>query len=691
MKSLGKNPLYNLAEFPEFDKIQPGCAVSAIKAHIEDAEKAVTELESNTDLTWDGHVIKRFNATQPLWRAWGIVSHLTSVSNNEEWRKVEETLLPEIIKFSIRVSQSLPLYKSIETLRNSPHYDELDEGQQRVIDRMLLDAKNSGVALVGEGKEKFNEYINRLSVLSMNFTNNVLDATKEFSLWLRDKNDVKGLPGTLLNACAQSARDSGETDATEDKGPWRITLEQAVFGPFMQYSERADLREKLYKAHITRASSGEKDNSPLIDEILSLRNSVAGILGYENYAQLSLSSKMAGNSRAVYQMIDMVGDVAIPKSRDEMKELLKFAQSKGYKGKQLYNWDVAFWSRLHVEELYNYSPEELRPYFQFENVLDGLFKLMERLTGIKVKPADGAVQVWHKDVRFFEISDENNNKIAYLYLDPYSRPESKRGGAWMNEFQTREKTGSGDIKLPVALIVCNQAVPAGGKPSCMTPGEINPLFHEFGHVSQHILTKVDIPQASGINNVEWDAVEIASQFLENWSLRPEVLKSLSSHVDTGEKLDDEILARIFDSEKHMAATKTLRQLSFALMDMDLHSKYSADHDVTPNDIALVATKRFAVIPPLPEDRFLCSFSHIFAGGYAAGYYSYMWSDILAADVFSAFEEAGLENPGAIAYLGRRYTDTVLALGGSQKPLEVFKAFRGREPDPAALLKSKGLA
>lgn len=691
MERLDDNPLYNLAEFPEFDRIRPEHAVPALRAHIANAEKAVAALEAGCEPTWDGRVDALRSATHPLWRAWGVVSHLISVCNSKQWREAEETLLPEVIAFSIRVSQSDPLYKSLRALRDSPEFDSLDAGRKRVVENSLRDARNSGVGLEAGAREEFNACIEKLSKLGMKFTNNLLDATKAFSIMLCDRTETDGLPPTLLEACAQSAREAGEAGASAEDGPWRVTLEHAVYGPFMQYSERRDLREKLYRANVTRASEGETDNCSIIVDILALRRKLAIMVGYEDYAGMSLASKMAEKADAVYDMIDMIGDAAMPKAREEMQTLLEFAHARGFNEARLSNWDQAYWSRRQVEELYGYSPENLRPYFQFAKVLDGLFELAGKLAGIKVESADGIAPVWHKDVRFFRVLGDDRETIAWLYLDPYSRPESKRGGAWMNDLQTRGKMPDGTVKLPIALIVCNQAFPAGGKPSCMTPGEINTLFHEFGHVTQHVLTKVDIPQASGINNIEWDAVEVASQFLENWSMRPEVLKALSSHVDTGAKLDDAILERIHNSEKHMAATQTARQLSFALMDMDLHTKYPSDEFKTPGDAAKAATDRFAVTPPLPEDRFLCSFSHIFAGGYAAGYYSYMWSDVLAADAFGAFEEAGLDNPGSIASLGRRYADTILALGGSRKPMEVFKAFRGREPDPTALLRQKGLA
>lgn len=684
------NPLYRLAEFPQFNSIRPEHGVEAVRALISDAEKAVSVIEAVCPATWNGRIKAAHDATAPVWRTWGVIEHLISVSNGEEWRKVEETLQPEIVTFAMRIMQSRPLYDALMALQTSEEFTALDEGRKRVIASSIRSAHDSGIGLEGEQKASFNAIVNELSSLSMKFSNNILDATKAFSLMLRDKADVAGLPATLLEACAQSARAADETSATPELGPWRITLEYSVYGPFMQYSERRDLRETLYRASIARASEGTRDNRPLIDRILSLRRQMAEILGYKSYSELGLAAKMAANAEAVYSMIDTIGNVAIPKAHEELADLQEFAEAHGFCDGKLMNWDVSYWARLQVEERYGYSPEHLRPYFQLENVLQGLFTLVGKLTGIKVIPADGLVPVWHQDVRFFRVTNASGSTLAWFYLDPYSRPETKRGGAWMNEFQTREMLPEGTLKLPIALIVCNQAVPSGGKPSCMTPIEINTLFHEFGHAIQHMLTQVDIPEASGINNIEWDAVEVASQFLENWCSQPEVLRDLSCHVDTGEKLDEKMLSRIHASDTHHAAMQTVRQLRFALVDMDLHTKFPSKDFQTVADVEKASAERFAVIPPLPEDRFLCSFSHIFSGGYSAGYYSYLWAEVLAADAFGLFEEHGLDNAEAVSRLGRRYTDTILALGGTRHPMDVFKAFRGRAPEVQALLKQKGL-
>ena len=684
------NPLYHLDEFPRFDAILPKHGVPAVRQRIAEAEQTVSAIEAACPATWDGRIRALHNATEPVWRAWGIIQHLISVSNNPEWRTVEETLQPEVIAFAMRVIQSRPLYDALQALRDSHEYNGFDTGHKRVVDKAIRSARDSGVGLEGEAKTAFNAIVNELSARSMKFSNNVLDATKAFSLMLHKPNDVAGLPPTLLEGCAQAARASGKPSATAEKGPWRVTLEHAVYGPFMQYAERRDLREKLYRANIVRASEGTTDNTPLVERILELRREMSRMLGYDNYAQLSLTAKMAGKPEAVYAMINQIGDVALPKAKEDVVELQVFAQSHGFNDGALMPWDLAYWSRLQVEMLFGYSPEALRPYFPLEHVLNGLFDLVSTLTGVRFVAADGVAPTWHPDVRFFRVTDDADTTLAWFYLDPYSRPETKRGGAWMNEFQTRERSSDGSLKRPIALMVCNQAVPAGGKPSCMTPGEISTLFHEFGHALQHMLTEIDIPEASGINNIEWDAVEVASQFLENWCLQPDVLRALAHHVDTGETLDDDMLNRIHASNTHHAALQTIRQLRFANVDLDLHTKFPSPEFPTISDAERQSAERFAVIPPLPEDRFLCSFAHIFAGGYSAGYYSYMWADVLAADVFAMFEEHGLDNTAEVQRIGRRYTETILAQGGAIHPMEVFKAFRGREPDVRALLKQKGL-
>jgi oligopeptidase A len=463
----------------------------------------------------------------------------------------------------------------------------------------------------------------------------------------------------------------------------------------MQHSTRRELREKLYKAFISRASTGELDNTPLIERILELRKEKAMLLGFESYAELSLASKMAPNVEAVEELLEELRRASYDAAREELEELKAFAAAKGAEeASDLQHWDISFWAERQREEKFAFSAEELRPYFPLPQVLDGLFALVNRLFGITVTAADGTAPVWHEDVRYFQIADETGTPIAHFYLDPYSRPAEKRGGAWMDDCIGRAKiteNGTPTTRLPVAYLVCNQTPPIDGKPSLMTFNEVETLFHEFGHGLHHMLTKVDYAGASGINNVEWDAVELPSQFMENWCYDRPTLMGMAKHYETGEPLPEHYYQKLLAARHYMSGSGMLRQLHFSCVDLELHHRYVPGGDETPADVRSRIAKTTSILPPLPEDAFLCAFGHIFAGGYAAGYYSYKWAEVLSADAFAAFEDAGLENEEAIAATGKRYRDTVLALGGSLHPMEVFKTFRGREPSTAALLRHSGLA
>lgn len=676
--------------FPDFPAATPEAMREALPRLLADAETRVAALEKDAAPTWDGRVRALADATRPLSFAWHLVEHLLGVRNSDGWRALEEEFRPEIVRFSLRVAQSRPLHAALQALRGSPSFAALPEGRRRVVEAGLRDARDAGVALEGAARERFVAAATRLSELSTKFSNNVLDATKAFSLVLRSPEEAAGLPPSVREMLAASAREAGETGATAEAGPWRVTLEQALSGPFLQYAERRDLREKVYRASIARASAPPFDNGPVLDEILALRREEAALLGFPTYARLVLDSRMADSPDAVYAMIDRIGGPALAKSRAELSSLRAFAAENGFAG-ELAPWDLAFWSRRQLEALYGYSPEQLRPYFPFPRVLEGLFGLARELFGVAVEPADGEAPVWHPDVRFFRVRGEDGAVLAHFYLDPYSRPATKRGGAWMDELRSRERRPDGSLVRPLALLCCNQAPPAGGRPSLMTLYDVETVFHEFGHALQGMLTRVDDPECSGINNVEWDAVELASQFMENWCREPGPLRALSRHVETGEPLPDDLVARIRGAATFGTGRGTARQLSFALVDMDLHEKVPCPALPDAAAAQRAAFDRFADLPPLPENRFLCAFTHVFAGGYAAGYYSYMWADILAHDAFAAFEEAGLSDPAARAAVGRRYAATVLALGGSRAPADVFRDFRGRDPSPDALLRHTGLA
>ncbi|HEY9736906.1 MAG TPA: M3 family metallopeptidase, partial [Trichocoleus sp.] len=461
-------------------------------------------------------------------------------------------------------------------------------------------------------------------------------------------------------------------------------------GPFLQHSRRRDLREQVYRAFITRASEGELNNTPNIEQILALRQEMAQLLGYSTFAELSIARKMAPSVAAIEQLMEELRSASYDTAVKELDALRAFAKDKGAaEADDLKQWDTAFWAERMREEKYGLNDEELRPYFPLPQVLDGLFTLAHRLFGIRITPADGEAPVWHPDVRYFQVAGEAGEPIAHFYLDPYSRSAEKRGGAWMDECVNRGKLGT-SVRLPVAYLVCNQAPPVDGKPSLMTFRDVETLFHEFGHGLQHMLTTVDFPGASGINNVEWDAVELPSQFMENWCYHRDTLLKLARHYETGEPLPEELYRKIVAARSFMAGSTVLRQVNFGWLDIELHHRYQPGGSETIKDVRDRISAKTSVLKPLPEDAFLCAFGHIFAGGYAAGYYSYFWAEVLSADAFSAFEEAGLENDGAIAEIGRRFRDTVLSLGGSRHPMEVFKAFRGREPSTEALLRHRGL-
>jgi oligopeptidase A len=491
----------------------------------------------------------------------------------------------------------------------------------------------------------------------------------------------------LLELAAQAARQAGDEAATANAGPWRITLDAPSYVPFMQHSRRRDLRERLYRAFVTRASSGEHDNTPLLDRILRLRREQASLLGFESFAEMSLYTKMAPDVAAVERLLGELREASWDAAGRDLDDLRALARESGApEADDFKNWDAAFWAERLRERRYAYSDEALRPYFPLPRVLEGLFALAGRLFGVRVRAADGEAPVWHPDVRFFCVEDPSGSPVAAFYLDPYSRPAEKRGGAWMDEV-----VGRGPGRLPIAHLVCNQIPPVGDRPSCMTFDEVHTLFHEFGHGLQHMLTTVERPLAAGIRNVEWDAVELPSQFMENWCYHRETLLGLSRHVDTGEPLPDEMFEKLRAARTFRAGSDMLRQLYFAFLDLELHQRWRPDGGESVFDVQHRVAARTTVLPPLPEDRFLCSFSHIFSGGYAAGYYSYKWAEVLSADAFSAFEEAGLEDPRAVAETGLRFRDTILALGGSRHPMDVFKAFRGREPSTVALLRQAGLA
>ena len=682
------NPLLVGTGLPPFEQIQPEHVIPAMTQLLSELESELADLESNLTPTWEGLVQPLNNLGERLSWSWGIVGHLMGVKNSPELREAYQSVQPQVVQFISKLSQSQPIYQGFKSLRESADWDRLDPAQQRIVTAAIRDAELSGVGLTGEKRDRFNEIQLELAGLATNFSNHVLDSTKAFQLKLTQPTEIEGLPESLLSLAAQTARDNGNEEATVEQGPWIITLDYPSYVPFMKYASNRALREKVYRAFVTRASSGDLDNNPLIQRILQLRQEKAQLLGYSSFAQVSLTRKMASDVEAVETLLEELRGTSYAAAESDLAELKTFAGTDDLK-----HWDISYWSEKQREAKFNFSAEELRPYFPLPKVLQGLFDLANRIFGVTIKPADGEAPIWHEDVRYFQIADDTGNVIAHFYLDPYSRPAEKRGGAWMDDCIGRAKVKHNNqktVRLPVAYLVCNQTPPVDEKPSLMTFGEVNTLFHEFGHGLQHMLTQVDYPGASGINNVEWDAVELPSQFMENWCYDRATLFGMARHYETGEPLPEHYYQKLLAAKNYQSGSGMLRQLHFSLVDIALHHNYDPNSEETPNQVREQIAKSTSVMPPLAEDSFLCSFSHIFAGGYAAGYYSYKWAEVLSADAFAAFEEAGLENERAMSETGKRFRDTVLSLGGSRHPMDVFKAFRGREPKTDALLRHSGL-
>lgn len=685
------NPLLVTEGLPPFDRIEPGHVQPAIEHLLSEASARVEELEAKVTPTWEGLIAPLDEIGRRFEYAWGPVGHLFGVKNSPELREAYDAVLPQMVSFGLRVKQSEPLYQALKQMKESEEWSSFEEAQQRIVNEKLLDAELAGIGLAGEKRERFNEIARELSEISTQFSNHVLDATKAWALTITDAADAEGLPQSLLQMAAQAyneAKDESDVEATPEKGPWRITLEAPSFIPFMKHCPKNELREKVYRAYVTRASEGELDNTDLCRRILKLRKEQAELLGFVTYAEVSLSQKMASDAEAVQEMFETLRSASWGGAQADLKEIEDLAKERGVV-EPLRHWDIAYWADQLREQKFKFSEEDLRPYFPHERVLDGLFSLVHQLFGITVVAADDQAPKWNKDVRFFNIQDENGETIAGFYYDPYSRPADKRGGAWMDDCLTRRQTEQG-LQIPVAHLVCNCTPPVGDKPSLMTFREVETLFHEFGHGLQHMLTTVDYPDAAGISGVEWDAVELPSQFMENWCYHRPTLMGMTSHYETGEQLPEDLYEKLCEARTFRAGSDMLRQLTFGMTDMALHADFDPDGDETIFDVQRRIMEQTSVLPMFEADRFLCAFQHIFSGGYAAGYYSYKWAEVLSADAFAAFEEAGLDDESAVEKTGQRFRDTVLSQGGSRHPMDIYRDFRGREPSPEALLRHNGL-
>lgn len=696
------NPLLQVHQLPLFDHIEPLHVEPAVRTLIQRLEQEVAELERQHATRWEQIFVPLERIEEQLAYTWSTTRHLLAVRNSPAMREAVERVQPEVVRFMLRLGQSQARYAQMLALRDGPAWRALAPVQQRILQSALRAARHAGVALPEAARARFTEIQQELARLSTSFSNQLLDARREFRMLLSSEDEVAGLPPSARELAATRARDAGHAEATAEAGPWCITLDAPTLRPFLEHCHRADLRERLYRASILTASAPPHDNTTLVETILRLRKEQADLLGYPGFAELSLASKMAREVDAVRALLERLLQAAYPCAERERAELEAFARAAGGPAR-LHHWDVPYWAERLREQRFSLTDEELRPYFPLPRVLEGLFALAHELFGVRIEAADGATPVWHPDVRFFRVYDAGpaREPLAAFYLDPFSRPHEKRGGAWMDDCVNRSRVMAPPghaLRLPVAYLVCNQAPPAGARVPGAQPGtalmtfdEVKTLFHEFGHGLQHMLTTIDHAAAAGTNNVEWDAVEIPSLFMENWCYHLPTLRAISGHHETGAPLPETWVQQLIQSRNYRAGSSFLRQLFFGFTDLALHHDFDprpagADPFAVMHDVARFTT----LLPPLPEDRFLCSFSHIFAGAYAAGYYSYNWAAVLSADVFGAFEEAGLDDASALLAIGKRFRDTFLALGGSRDPREIFRAFRGRDPEPQALLRQYGL-
>ena len=676
------NPLIGLEGLPPFSKIKPEFVVPALKDGIANCRKAIDDVLAKKSYTWDDLVLPLEEADDKLSRLFSPVSHLNSVMNNDELREAYEQCLPLISEYSTFVGQHQGLYEAYNALHNSDEFKTLTTAQQKSITNALRDFKLSGIALASEDQKRYGEISARLSELSSKFGNNVMDATLAWHKHITDEADLAGLPESALALAADTAK-SKELDG------WVFTLDFPSYLPIMTYADNRELRKETYTAFSTRASdqgpnAGEFDNSDIMKEALALRHELAQLLGFKSYAEKSLATKMAETPEQVFSFLEDLAAKSKPQAEQEVAELRAYAAQK-YGITELEAWDFGYYGEKLKQEKYAISDEVLRPYFPANKVLSGLFETVNRLFGISVNEVTD-FDTYHKDVRFFEIVDSNNTLRGRFYLDLYAR-DRKRGGAWMDDCMGRKVRANGELQTPVAYLVCNFNKAVGDKPALFTHNEVTTLFHEFGHGIHHMLTQVDAAPVAGINGVAWDAVELPSQFLENWCYEEEALSFISGHFETGEPLPKELLDKLLAAKNYNSGMQMLRQIEFSLFDFKIHNDYVAGEPCQIQSVLNDVRSRTSVVHAPEFNRFQHGFSHIFAGGYSAGYYSYKWAEVLSADAYAKFEEEGIFNPQT----GQAFMQHILEKGGSEEPMELFKNFRGREPRVDALLRHSGIA
>lgn len=674
------NAIENVSGLPLFSQIDTQDIAPAIEKAIENCKAVIEEVVKNGQATY-AQVVERIEDTDDiLSKMWSPIGHMNSVVSSDKLREAHDACLPMLSEFGTWVGQNQALFSLYQQLRDSQEFTTLDEAQQKVVTNAIRDFTLSGVGLQNDKKKRYADIQSRLSDLSSTFGNNVMDATMAWTKQITDEADLTGLPDSAKAAAAQTARKKGVDG-------WLFTLNIPSYLPVMLYADNGALREEMYRAYSSKASdqgpnAGEFDNTANIDEILSLKQEAAGLLDFTSYAERSLATKMAKSTEQVTQFLSDLAKRSKPQAQDELKEIVDFA-SQQYAQKDLQPWDYTYFGEKLKQQKYAISDEQLRPYFPEKQVLNGLFEVVSRLYGLRIEQQKD-VDVWHQDVSFYTIFDADNQHRGSFYFDLYAR-DKKRGGAWMDDCRSRRRLPNGELQLPVAYMVCNFSSPVDGKPALFTHDEVVTLFHEFGHGLHHMLTKIEAGGVSGINGVAWDAVELPSQFLENWCWQPEALSFISGHFETGEALPSELLEKMLAAKNYQSAMQMVRQLELSMFDFTLHQQSKDEKSV--QQILDEVRQEVAVVIPPTFNKFQNSFGHIFAGGYAAGYYSYKWAEVLSSDAFGRFEEEGIFNQET----GRAFLNNILEMGGSKEPMELFVAFRGREPEVDALLRHSGIA
>ncbi|WP_429011022.1 oligopeptidase A [Aeromonas allosaccharophila] len=677
------NPLLTMDSLPPFSQIKPEHVQPAVIQAIADCKQKISDvLAQREPHTWDSLIAPLEEVNDRLSRIWSPVSHLNSVLNSEALREAHDACLPLLSEFQTYVGQHEGLYQAYLALSQSDDFPLLSGAQRKEIQNTLRDFRLSGIGLPAEAQQRYGEIQARLSELASRFSNNVLDATQGWHKLVADEAELAGLPDSVRAAARQMAE-------LKDKEGWLFTLDIPSYLPVMMYSDNRELRAEMYEAFTTRASdqgpnAGKWDNSAIMSELLTLRRELAQLLGFANYAELSLATKMADKTEQVVSFLTDLAAKSLPQGKAELEEIRAFAAEQ-HGQSELAAWDLAYYAEKLKQHKFSISDEQLRPYFPASKVVKGLFEVVKRVFGMKVRERLG-IDTWHPDVRFYDIFDADDELRGSFYLDLYAR-EHKQGGAWMDVCLGRRYRQDGSLQKPVAYLTCNFNGPVDGKPALFTHNEVVTLFHEFGHGIHHMLTRIDVAGVAGINGVAWDAVELPSQFLENWCWESEALAFISGHYETGEPLPADLLEKMLTARNFQAAMQMLRQLEFALFDFRLHQEFDPANPAQLPALLDEVRSQVAVMTPPAFNRFQHSFSHIFAGGYAAGYYSYKWAEVLSADAFSRFEEEGIFNPAT----GQSFLKNILEKGGSKEPMELFRAFRGREPKVDALLRHSGIA